>query len=140
MTSQTTPSPELTFERKAYNPTTVQCFLFSASTWNSHRIHYDESYAIGIEGHRGVLVPGPLQGAFVEQFLSAQLPDGTRVTKLQYRNTAPVVAGTELFGEAEVEGAEDGEVTVNVRLVKEDGTVTTKGRAWIATGSADTAA
>lgn len=117
---------------ETFEPGTVQCFLFSAATWNSHRIHYDESYATGVEGHSGVLVPGPLQGAFLEQFLSARVGAGGNIVRLQYRNTSPVVAGTVLYCEGEVEDPDaDGDVAVTVWLRKEDGTVTTKGRAWV---------
>lgn len=35
-------------------------FCFSALTYNAHRIHYDRRYAVDIEGHRDLLVHGPL--------------------------------------------------------------------------------
>ena len=35
-------------------------FCFSALTYNAHRIHYDHRYAVDIEGHRDLLVHGPL--------------------------------------------------------------------------------
>ncbi len=38
----------------------VQLFLYSAATWNPHRIHYDAEYA-RFEGHPDVIVHGPLQ-------------------------------------------------------------------------------
>ena len=39
---------------------TVLLFRFSALTNNSHRIHYDHSYATGVEGYPGLVVHGPL--------------------------------------------------------------------------------
>ena len=39
---------------------TVLMFRFSALTNNSHRIHYDHSYATGVEGYPGLVVQGPL--------------------------------------------------------------------------------
>lgn len=35
-------------------------FAFSAATANSHRIHYDQAYATGVEGYPGLVVHGPL--------------------------------------------------------------------------------
>ena len=35
-------------------------FRFSALTFNAHRIHYDRSYANGVEGYPGLVVHGPL--------------------------------------------------------------------------------
>jgi hydroxyacyl-ACP dehydratase HTD2-like protein with hotdog domain len=135
MTSLRQFTPGAACAPRAYEPSTVQCFLFSAATWNSHRIHYDESYATGAEGHGGVLVPGPLQGAFLEQFLSARLGADGDIERLQYRNTSPVVAGTPLWCEAEVEQVQDHDggptVVFKVWLHRQDGTVTTKGRAWV---------
>jgi hydroxyacyl-ACP dehydratase HTD2-like protein with hotdog domain len=50
-------------------PSQVQLFMFSAITWNIHRIHYDKEYAVS-EGHPAPLVHGPLQGAFLGQYLT----------------------------------------------------------------------
>lgn len=44
-------------------PTHVQLFRYSAITWNSHRIHYDQKYAAE-EGYPDVLVQSHLHGAF----------------------------------------------------------------------------
>ena len=38
----------------------VRLFRFSALTFNSHRIHYDQPYATGEEGYPGLVVHGPL--------------------------------------------------------------------------------
>jgi hydroxyacyl-ACP dehydratase HTD2-like protein with hotdog domain len=41
-------------------PDPVLLFRFSALTWNAHRIHYDREYAVGVDGHAGLVVHGPL--------------------------------------------------------------------------------
>lgn len=41
-------------------PDPVMLFRYSALTFNSHRIHYDREHAIQVEGHRGLVVHGPL--------------------------------------------------------------------------------
>ncbi len=51
------------------NASRAQLFLYSAATWNPHRIHYDRAQAAA-EGHPDVLVHGPLQGAWLTQFVT----------------------------------------------------------------------
>lgn len=38
----------------------VDLMRYSAVTFNSHRIHYDEPYATSVEGYPGIVVHGPL--------------------------------------------------------------------------------
>jgi hydroxyacyl-ACP dehydratase HTD2-like protein with hotdog domain len=66
-------------------PTRAQLFMYSAISWNVHRIHYDSDYAKE-EGHPTVLVHGPLQGAFLGQFLTDWMPPGGRLKKIAYSN------------------------------------------------------
>lgn len=47
-------------------PTKIQLFRYSAITWNTHRIHFDKSYAKE-EGYPDVLVQSHLHGAFLTQ-------------------------------------------------------------------------
>ncbi|MEV7230747.1 MaoC family dehydratase N-terminal domain-containing protein [Polymorphospora sp. NPDC051019] len=51
--------PEPTW-RLSIPPDPVLLFRFSALTHNTHRIHYDRSYATDVEGQPGLLVHGPL--------------------------------------------------------------------------------
>ncbi len=51
------------------NPTRAQLFMYSAITWNVHRIHYDRDYA-KLEEHPDVLVHGPLQGALLGNYMT----------------------------------------------------------------------
>ena len=48
----------------------VDLFRFSAAVGLSHRIHYDQRYAQH-EGHRDILVHGPLLGAHLGELVSA---------------------------------------------------------------------
>lgn len=66
------------------HPTRVQLFLFSAVTRNAHRIHYDKEYAIK-EGHPDILVHGPLQGAFLVQFITGWIGKLGRLKKISYQ-------------------------------------------------------
>ena len=45
---------------KRFKYNNIDLFKYSALTNNSHRIHYDFKYAREVEGHKGVLVHGPL--------------------------------------------------------------------------------
>jgi 3-methylfumaryl-CoA hydratase len=66
-------------------------FRYSALTFNAHRIHFDEPYATGVEGHRGVLVHGPLQATILLN-LAARL-GGRAPRSFRYRALSPLIAG-----------------------------------------------
>jgi len=66
-------------------PTRAQLFMYSAISWNVHRIHYDEAYA-KTEDHPAVLVHGPLQGAFLGQFMTDWAGPGGRLRKIAWSN------------------------------------------------------
>jgi len=73
------------------HPGPVDLFRFSALTRNSHRIHYDEPYATGVEGYPGLVVHGPLLA-----MLLLELPrrhSARPVTSFDYRLRRPVFAG-----------------------------------------------
>ena len=65
----------------------VQLFLYSAATWNPHRIHYDVDYA-RFEGHPDVIVHGPLQGAWLSQYVTEWAGPAGRMRSLQWQNRA----------------------------------------------------
>ena len=45
--------------QREINPDIVQLFRYSAITFNPHRIHYDRTYAMEVEGYPGLVVHGP---------------------------------------------------------------------------------
>jgi hydroxyacyl-ACP dehydratase HTD2-like protein with hotdog domain len=73
-------------------PSTVQLFLFSAATGNPHRIHYDRTYAVEVEGHRDLVVHGPLMSALLAATLAEWLGPAAQLVRisLQYRASAYV--------------------------------------------------
>jgi hydroxyacyl-ACP dehydratase HTD2-like protein with hotdog domain len=74
------------------NPTPAQLFMYSAISWNVHRIHYDKEYAKS-EGHPEVLVHGPLQGAFLGHFMTDWIgPLGT-LKKIGWSNRGRAFPG-----------------------------------------------
>ncbi len=66
-------------------PNRVQLFMYSAVSWNLHRIHYDQEHARS-EGHPTVLVHGPLQGAFLGQYLTDWAAPEGRLKKIGWSN------------------------------------------------------
>lgn len=70
----------------------VDLFRYSALTLNSHRIHYDESYATTVEGYPGLVVHGPLLATRLMHAAAAlQRPRETPM-RFSYRSIAPVFA------------------------------------------------
>ncbi|KZZ87302.1 hypothetical protein AAL_08407 [Moelleriella libera RCEF 2490] len=65
-------------------PTATHLFHFSALTFNAHAVHLDAQRARSTDGHRDLLVHGPLTLALMLHVL------GGRVADITYRNYAPL--------------------------------------------------
>lgn len=66
-------------------------FRFSALTYNTHRIHYDQPYVTDVEGYPGLVVHGPLLALVL---LEIPRRYGVRpVAAFDYRLSSPVFAG-----------------------------------------------
>ncbi|GAB2866664.1 MaoC family dehydratase N-terminal domain-containing protein [Actinocorallia aurea] len=81
-------------------------FRFSALTYNAHRIHYDFAYATEVEGHRGLVVHGPLLAILMAE-LGRTAQGGPEALSFTLRR--PVFAGAD----AAVERTEDGAKVTN---------------------------
>jgi 3-methylfumaryl-CoA hydratase len=99
--------------RRQLAPTTL--FRFSALTFNTHRIHYDEPYATGEEGYPGLVVHGPLTAVLLAE--AARQAMGREVSSFDFRATAPLFAGLpfDLVGQPGEGGA------IDSRAVRNDG-------------------
>ena len=116
---------------RPFNRDVVQLFRMSALTFNAHRIHYDLPWATNVEGHRNVVVHGPLnqismldlwRDHMVEQGKSE---DGVVYPKeLFYRATSPVYAGEpyRILMPANASSSSEAEIQV----ISNDGTVCLK--------------
>lgn len=71
--------------------TPILLFRFSAMTFNSHRIHYDQPYAVEAEGYAGLVVHGPLQASLLLNQAAVLL--GKTPAHFEYRCLAPLIAG-----------------------------------------------
>jgi 3-methylfumaryl-CoA hydratase len=74
----------------------VLLFRFSALTANSHRIHYDQPYATGVEKYPGLVVHGPLLAIVMANFASRIAPNRV-VTNMTYRFNRPCFASDSLL-------------------------------------------
>ena len=95
-------------------PTTVQLFRFSAITFNSHRIHYDEAYALEVEGYPALVVHGPLTAMSVAS--SIERHTGRPLRTFAFRAVAPLFVGHT----STIVGTHDGE-EVTATVVRNDG-------------------
>jgi acyl dehydratase len=99
---------------------TVQIFRYSAATWNTHRIHYDQGYAAA-EGYPGVLVQSHLHGAFLVQYCTDWMGPRGRLLALSLSVRRYAVAGQQLTVAGEVTALEqqpDGSLAVSLRLTE----------------------
>ncbi len=96
--------------REVRTATTTELFRYSAMTFNGHRIHYDVAYATGVEGHRGLVVHGPLQATLMLNL--AARAAGREPSRFAYRGLAPLCAGESFAVEADWRG--DAEIAVAV--------------------------
>jgi hydroxyacyl-ACP dehydratase HTD2-like protein with hotdog domain len=117
---------------QVHNPTALDLFMFSASSWLLHRIHYDTPFTTEHEGHPGLLIHGPLQGVYLAQAAEAYLADVARLQSMTYRHLAPAYLGDELECGGIITGADDEGIDLDLWARKPDGTDTTTGKARFA--------
>jgi 3-methylfumaryl-CoA hydratase len=75
-------------EGELWRPNAVDLFRFSAGTYNSHRIHYDQPYATGEEGYPALVVHGPFTAA--KLFDLATRSAGRPLTSFSFRAMSPL--------------------------------------------------
>nr|WP_256869374.1 MaoC family dehydratase N-terminal domain-containing protein [Sphingobium lactosutens] len=89
---QPSPAASVPETRRDIVATPELLFRYSALTANSHRIHYDRTYAQEREGYRGLVVHGPLQAGLLANFVEEAL--NVRITGFSYRAISPLIDGT----------------------------------------------
>ncbi|HET8716926.1 MAG TPA: hypothetical protein VFM50_04175 [Nocardioidaceae bacterium] len=107
------------------HPDERQLFCFSALTYNAHRIHYDRDYTRQVEGHRDLLVHGPLLVIGAIEAARRIRPEASApITSVDYRLVAPSHPGSPVVFStapgndrtARVVGTQDGVATVEARV------------------------
>ncbi|MEL6862394.1 MAG: MaoC family dehydratase N-terminal domain-containing protein [Pseudomonadota bacterium] len=76
-----------------WRPSTVNLFRFSAVTFNSHRIHYDQTYTREEEGYPDLVVHGPLTATKLADFAARF----GQLSRFDFRGTAPLFQGQEII-------------------------------------------
>jgi hydroxyacyl-ACP dehydratase HTD2-like protein with hotdog domain len=74
--------------QERHTPNTATLFRFSAITFNSHRIHYDQSYVTGVEAYPALVVHGPLIAVLVGESLRRHF--GQELSRFEFRANAPL--------------------------------------------------
>jgi hydroxyacyl-ACP dehydratase HTD2-like protein with hotdog domain len=103
-------------------PTTIQLFRFSAVTWNSHRIHFDQAYA-RTEGYPDTLVQSQLHGCFLAHTVLQWGGPGATLLTFRWENRHVAVAGDVLTCAGEVTAIEGRVVTCELQETNQDGRV-----------------
>ncbi|KAL8800952.1 MAG: hypothetical protein Q9200_007084 [Gallowayella weberi] len=81
-------------ESRDFLQTPVSLFRFSALTFNAHKIHYSQPWCREVEGHRDVVVHGPLNLINMLNFWRDVQEDDYRIPRsIKYRATAPFYVG-----------------------------------------------
>ncbi|MET4047808.1 hydroxyacyl-ACP dehydratase HTD2-like protein with hotdog domain [Rhodococcus sp. UYP5] len=112
----------------------IQMFLFSAATYNAHRIHYDKTWAVDVEGYQAPLVQGPLQAALLARAVTDWIGGAGTLVTYSAQNRAVAFPGQELdfVGTVTAKREEDGRALVDLEIRGErDGELLMPGTATV---------
>ena len=112
------------------NASRAQLFLYSAATHNPHRIHYDRDYARS-EGHQDIIVHGPLQGAWLSQYVTDWAGPRGRMLTLTWQNRRSALPERDYLFRGTVEAVDADIVHLALRLEDGEGTVLMPGTASV---------
>ena len=112
------------------NASRAQLFLYSAATHNPHRIHYDRDYAL-TEGHVDIIVHGPLQGAWLSQYVTDWAGPRGRMLTLTWQNRRSALPEHDYVLSGTVDAVDGDVVTLALQLADADGAVLVPGTATV---------
>ena len=123
---------------REHRPDEVDLFLYNAALWNAHRIHYDQTYAIMVEGYPGLVVPGPQLGDWLSQVVLEWAGDDGTLVEFSYSNRRAAHVGETLRVGGRVSGVDPdrSEVTLELEIRNERDEVITPGTAVVRFGGA----
>lgn len=121
---------------RAHTSTSAQLFMYNAVIWNSHRIHYDQAYAVDQEGYPGLVIDGPLQGDWICQVVTDWMGEQGILASFGYANRQVAFLGETMTAGGAVEeiNEESREVKLSLYLKNEKGEVTIPGHALVRFG------
>lgn len=116
-----------------HTATSAQLFMYNAVIWNSHRIHYDQAYAVDQEGYPGLVIDGPLQGDWICQVVTDWIGEQATLASFGYANRRVAFLGETMTAGGEVEEKNDDsrEVKLSLYLKNGRGEVTIPGHALV---------
>ena len=111
----------------------VQLFLYNAALWNAHRIHFDHPYTTAVEGHRRLVIAGPLLGDWLTQCALEWLGECGRLLSFEYSNRKLTYVDEVLRAEGKVLSVDRGkaEAVLGLAIRNQSGEVTTPGTAVV---------
>lgn len=89
---------------------------YGAATWDWHRLHYDPELATAAGFDRPV-VDGQMLGALLAEQVCAFAGPAGRLTRLHFRNRAPVLCGTTVICRGEVAAVDARGFTVDQEVL-----------------------
>jgi 3-methylfumaryl-CoA hydratase len=100
-----TPAPKNAAWQREISPSETMLFRYSALTFNSHRIHYDRTYAVSEEGYANLVVHGPLIATLLMDLVHRKLPLAA-VRRFSFKAVRPTMLGNAFVvcGEPSAEG------------------------------------
>jgi hydroxyacyl-ACP dehydratase HTD2-like protein with hotdog domain len=103
--------------------TTAELFRFSALTFNGHRIHYDREWAQQVEGHRNIVVHGPLNMVSILDFWrhAQSKKEMAFPKKLDYRATSAIYVDEPYRILIDADTAS--KKVTDVQVISDDGTI-----------------
>ena len=96
------------------SPSNIQLFMFSAITWNRHRIHYDADFARNHDKLPNVVTHRALLGNFLAQMLSDWLQENGKLKRLEWSVRGSALPGNQLTCRGKV---------ATIRREEDEGTV-----------------
>jgi len=96
-------------------PSEPLLFRYSALTFNSHRIHYDQPYAVQEEGYPGLVVQGPLMATLLLNLAASEL-GANKLSRFSFRGQSPAFANSAIY----LVGKQEGE-KITLAVLGKDG-------------------
>lgn len=115
-------------------PSRMQLFMFSAITWNRHRIHYDRDAAMG-EGLPDIVVQRALIGNFLARLITDWVGDSAELRTLEWKVTRSALPDKEIVCRANIKERVESEaekyLVCEVTATDEDEQVVASGQARV---------
>ena len=96
-------------------PSEKLLFRYSALTFNGHRIHYDQPYAVQEEGYPGLVVHGPLMATLLLNLAASEL-GANQLSRFSFRGLSPAFANDAIY----LVGKREGE-NITLAVIGNDG-------------------